>query len=116
MKNLERVFAMPFATVYPLYVNKVVRKGQSVDDLDTVIRWLTGFSDAELRRHIDANSSFADFFADAKLNPNAGLITGVICGVRVENIEDPLMQKIRYLDKIVDEVAAGKSMDKILRK
>ena len=107
---------MPFATVYPLYVNKVVRKGQSVDNLDTAIRWLTGFSDTELRQHIEANSSFAEFFSAARLNPNAGLITGVICGVRVENIEDPLMQKIRYLDKIVDEVAAGKSMEKILRK
>lgn len=115
MNRNERVFAMPFSTVYPLYVNKVIRKGRSVEDLDRVILWLTGFSDAKLRRHIDAHSTFTEFFDDATLNPNAGLITGVICGVRVEEIDDPLMQKVRFLDKLVDEVANGKPMEKILR-
>jgi hypothetical protein len=112
---VSRLFDTPFATVYPLYVTKVERKGRSREDLDRIIRWLTGFDDAALRHHIDAGTTFAAFFADARLNPNASLITGVICGVRVQDIEDPLMQKIRYLDKVVDELAQGKAMDKILR-
>jgi len=106
---------MPFAAVYPLYVAKVEKKGRTRAELDQVIRWLTGFDDAALRRHLDAETPFDAFFADASLNPNAQLITGMICGVRVEEIEDPLMQKIRYLDKLVDELAKGKSMEKVLR-
>ena len=106
---------MSFASVYPHYVAKIERKGRTRDQLDEIIEWLTGFDDAALRRHLDEGTTFEDFFADARLNPNVGLITGVICGVRVEEIEDPLMQKIRYLDKLVDELARGKAMEKILR-
>jgi len=106
---------MPFSAVYPLYVTKVERKGHTKEELDEVIHWLTGFDDAELARHLAAETTFADFFEDARLNPNVGLITGVICGVRVEHIEDPLMQQIRYLDKLVDELARGKKMASILR-
>jgi len=106
---------MPFSAVYPLYVTKVERKGHTKEELDEVIHWLTGFDDAELARHLAAETTFADFFEDARLNPNVGLITGVICGVRVEQIEDPLMQQIRYLDKLVDELARGKKMASILR-
>jgi hypothetical protein len=112
---MHRIFSMPFARVYPLYIAKVERKGRSVAELDRVILWLTGLTDAELRHHLDAQSTFTEFFDAARLNPNAGLITGVICGVRVEEIDDPLMQKIRYLDKIVDELAKGRAMEKILR-
>ena len=106
---------MPFARVYPLYVEKVEKKGRTTAELDQVIEWLTGFGDAELRRHLAEGTSFEDFFADARLNPSASLITGVICGMRVEEIEDPLMQRIRYLDKLVDELARGKAMERILR-
>lgn len=106
---------MPFARIYPLYVTKVERKGRTTAELDEVIRWLTGFDDDALGRHIADGTTLADFFEVAPMNPNAGLITGVICGVRVEDIEDPLMQKIRYLDKVVDELANGKAMEKILR-
>lgn len=106
---------MPFAKVYPLYVQKVERKGRTTDELDEVVEWLTGFDDADLQRHLADGTSFEEFFAEAHLNPNASLITGVICGVRVEQIEDPLMQKVRYLDKLVDELAKGKAMEKILR-
>ena len=112
---MSRVFAMPFGSVYPHYVNKVEKKGRTKAELDEVIEWLTGFDDAQLQKHIEAGTTFEDFFADATLNPNAGLITGVVCGVRVENVEDPLMQKIRYLDKLVDELARGKAMEKVLR-
>ncbi|WP_374975276.1 DUF2200 domain-containing protein [Microbacterium trichothecenolyticum] len=112
---MHRIFSISFASVYPLYVTKVEKKGRTTQELDEVIEWLTGFDDAELKQHIDERTTFEDFFADADLNPNASLITGVICGMRVEDIEDPLMQKIRYLDKLVDELARGKSMDKILR-
>ncbi len=113
--RVHRIFTMPFATVYPLYVAKVERKGRTVRELDEVIEWLTGFDRAELQRHLDEGTTFEDFFADARLNPNATLITGVVCGVRVQEIEDPLMQRIRYMDKLVDELAKGKPMDKILR-
>ena len=106
---------MPVATVYPLYVAKLERKGHTQAELNEVIEWLTGFDGAALARHLEAGTTFADFFADATLNPNASLITGVICGVRVEEIEDPLMQKVRYLDKLVDELAHGKAMEKVLR-
>ncbi|KJL41467.1 MULTISPECIES: DUF2200 domain-containing protein [Microbacterium] len=112
---MHRIFTISFASVYPLYVTKVEKKGRTTAELDEVIEWLTGFDDAELKQHIDEHTTFEDFFADADLNPNASLITGVICGMRVEEIEDPLMQKIRYLDKLVDELARGKSMEKILR-
>ena len=103
----HRIFSTTVASVYPLYLAKVERKGRTQDELDAVIRWLTGFDEAELELHLAAETTFADFFAAARLNPDAGLITGVICGVRVETIEDPLMQQIRYLDKLVDELAKG---------
>lgn len=112
---MHRIFGMPFAAVYPLYVAKLERKGRTAAELDEVIHWLTGFDDAALRRHLDAGSTFAEFFADARLNPDASRITGVICGVRVEEIDDPLIQRIRYLDKLVDELAKGKAMEKVLR-
>ena len=107
---------MTVASVYPLYLAKVQKKGRTKAELDTVVCWLTGYDESELGRHLAAGSTFADFFAGAQLNPNAGHITGVICGVRVEAIEDPLMQQIRYLDKLVDELAKGRPMEKILRK
>jgi hypothetical protein len=112
---VSRIYTISVASVYPHYVHKVERKGRTKAELDEVIEWLTGFDDAELKEHLAAETTFADFFADAHLNPKASAITGVICGVRVENIDDPLMQKIRYLDKLVDELAKGKSMDKVLR-
>jgi hypothetical protein len=112
---MHKIFSMPFATVYPLYVTKVERKGRTRAELDRAIAWLTGFDAAALAGHLEAGTTIEDFFADATLHPNASLITGVICGVRVEQIEDPLMQKIRYLDKLVDELARGKAMEKVLR-
>ncbi len=111
----HRFFSMTVASVYPLYLAKVEKKGRTQDELDAVIRWLTGYDDAELARHLTAGTTFADFFAEARLNPNAGLITGAICGVRVETIEDPLLQQIRYLDKLVDELAKGRALEKVLR-
>ena len=114
--NNERVFAMSFASVYPHYVAKAEKKGRTVEELHEVIRWLTGYTKAGLAKQIEKRTSFRDFFEKApKFNPNSSLITGTICGIRVENIEDPLMQKIRYLDKLVDELAKGKKMEKILR-
>ncbi len=101
--------------MYPLYVSKLERKGRTRDELDEVIGWLTGFDEAALSRHLAEQTTFEDFFADAQLNPSAGLITGVVCGVRVEEVEDPLLQKIRYLDKLVDELARGRAMEKVLR-
>ncbi len=112
---MSRIFTASFASVYPLYVTKVERKGRTKAELDQVIEWLTGFDESALERHLAAGTTFEDFFADASLNAQASSITGVICGVRVEDIEDPLMQKIRYLDKLVDELAKGKSMEKVLR-
>ncbi|MFZ2964677.1 MAG: DUF2200 domain-containing protein [Rhodoglobus sp.] len=112
---MSRIFRTPFAAVYPLYVAKLERKGRTRAELDEVIRWLTGFDESALGRHIAAGTTLEDFFTQARLNPNASLITGVVCGLRVEDIEDPLMQKIRYLDKLVDELAKGKVMEKILR-
>ncbi len=112
---MHRVFAIPFASVYPHYVTKVEKKGRTRAELDEVIGWLTGFDEDALRGHLDAGTTLEALFADARLNPNASLITGVVCGVRVEDIEDPLMRKIRYLDKLVDELARGKAMEKILR-
>jgi hypothetical protein len=112
---VHRIFRTSVASVYPLYITKLEKKGRSKDELDGVIEWLTGFDDGALQRHLDEGATFEEFFADANINPNASLITGVICGMRVEEIEDPLMQKIRYLDKLVDELARGKSMAKVLR-
>lgn len=106
---------MAVADVYPLYVSKVERKGRTTEELDEVIRWLTGLDEAGLKRHLDAKTSFRDFFDGVLLNPGAALITGSVCGVRVQDIADPLMQKIRYLDKLVDELAKGRPMAKILR-
>ncbi|WP_134323404.1 DUF2200 domain-containing protein [Cumulibacter soli] len=112
---MSRIFEMSFASVYPHYVTKVERKGRTVAELHEVIRWLTGFDDAELESHLARETSFSDFFADARLNPNVSLITGSVCGVRVQEVEDPLMRQIRYLDKLVDELAKGKAIEKVLR-
>jgi hypothetical protein len=112
---MSRIFTVSFASVYPHYVTKVERKGRTKAELDEVIEWLTGFDESALNEHLAAGTTFEDFFADASLNPNATLIKGLVCGIRVENIEDPLMQQIRYLDKLVDELAKGKAMPKILR-
>lgn len=111
----NRVYAMTFASVYPLYVQKIERKGRTQKELDEVINWLTGYSESQIKS-IKDDVTFVEFFKKApKLNPNRTLITGVICGVRVEEIKEPLMKEIRYLDKVVDELAKGKAMEKILR-
>jgi len=108
---------MLFSSVYPLYLQKAEKKGRTKEEVDTIILWLTGYTKQSLQKQIDKKSDFETFFAEApKLNPNVSKITGVICGYRVEEIEDPLMQKVRYLDKLIDELAKGKVMDKILRK
>lgn len=113
----SRVYKMIFAGVYPHYIAKAEKKGRTKEEVDEVICWLTGYTRAGLQKQIDQRADFATFFAKApKLNPNVSKITGVICGYRVEDIEDPLMQKVRYLDKLVDELAKGKAMEKILRK
>lgn len=115
--KLEKVFAIQFAKLYPMYVNKAESKGRTREEVDQVIRWLTGYTAKGLEKQIVSNNDLEAFFAKApKFNPNASLITGVVCGVRVEDVEHPLMQKIRYLDKLVDELAKGKAMEKILRK
>lgn len=112
-----RVYKMSFAGVYPLYIQKAERKGRTKAEVDEIIFWLTGYNEKTLQKHIDRKTDFETFFARApQINPNASKITGVICGYRVEEIEDKLMQKIRYLDKLIDELAKGKSMEKILRK
>lgn len=112
----HRVFRMSFADLYPLYVTKVERKGRTREEVDEVISWLTGYDDAGLRTAIEEGTDLETFFDRApRMNPNTALITGVICGIRVEDIEDPLMQRIRYMDKLVDEVARGKRMSSILR-
>jgi hypothetical protein len=112
---VSRIFTTSFASVYPHYVTKVEKKGRTKTELHQVIEWLTGFDEAALSGHLAAGTTFEDFFDAARLDPAVSLITGTICGVRVESIEDPLMQKIRYLDKLVDELARGKAMDKVLR-
>ena len=112
MNRLER---MAFSAVYPLYVQKLERKGRTREELDAVIHWLTGYDAQTLAAHLRADTTLPEFFDGADLNPHASLITGVICGVRVEEIEDPFMQKVRYLDKLVDELARGKAMEKVLR-
>lgn len=115
LARMSRILTTSFASVYPHYVTKVEKKGRTKAELDQVIEWLTGFDESALSGHLAAGTTFEDFFADARLNPHASLITGVVCGVRVEQVDDPLMQKIRYLDKLVDELAKGKPMDRILR-
>ena len=115
--NLERVFAYKFSSIHPLYVQKAEKKGRTQAEVDEVIRWLTGYTAAGLAKQNRREVDLRTFFAEApKLHPNVGLITGVVCGVRVENVEDPLMQKIRYMDKLVDELAKGRAMEKILRR
>lgn len=113
----ERIYAMSFTKVYPLYVSKAEKKGRTKSDVDEIIRWLTGYSQEELEAHLEKQTDFETFFAGApQLNPARALIKGVVCGVRVEEIEEPLMREIRYLDKLIDELAKGKAMEKILRK
>ena len=112
----HRIYSTPFASVYPHYVKKAEAKGRTKEELDEIIRWLTGYTRAGLAKQIEKRTTFRDFYEKApKWNPNAHLITGVVCGIRVENIEDPLMQKLRYLDKLVDELAKGRKMEKIRR-
>ena len=111
----EKIAKMTFASVYPLYLAKVERKGRTKDELHQVIAWLTGFDDQKLETWINRKETFESFFAQAQLNPNAHLITGLICGYRVEEIENPLTRKVRYLDKLIDELAKGRKMEKILR-
>jgi hypothetical protein len=111
-----RVFAIPFSSVYPLYLEKAAKKGRTQEEVDQVIAWLTGYRGAKLKKVIDSKADLETFFAKApRMNPKVGLITGVVCGMRVEEIADPLMQKIRYLDKLIDELARGKKMASILR-
>lgn len=112
----HRIFAMPFARVYPMYVQKAERKNRTKEEVDEIIRWLTGYTQSGLEQQIEQENDFETFFAQApRMHPNTSLIKGVVCGIRVEDIEDPLMQKIRYLDKLIDELARGKAMEKILR-
>ncbi len=111
----HRIYGLPFAQVYPHYVAKLEKRGRTVAQLHQVIEWLTGYDEAALQRHLDEHTTLAEFFAQAHLHENASLITGVICGVRIEDLEDPLMRQIRYLDKLVDEVARGRPMEKVLR-
>jgi hypothetical protein len=116
VRNKHQVFAIKFAKVYPLYVQKAERKNRTKAEVDRIICWLTGYTQAGLRKQIEQESNLEAFFAQAPaMHPNGSLIKGVVCGIRVENIEDPLMQKIRYLDKLIDELAKGKVMEKILR-
>ena len=112
----HRIFTTAFSKVYPLYVQKAERKNRTKDEVDRIIRWLTGYSQAGLEKQIKQQSDFESFFAKAPaIHPNASLIKGVVCGVRVEEVEDPLVQRIRYLDKLIDELPKGKAMEKILR-
>jgi hypothetical protein len=112
---VHRIFTTSVASVYPHYVAKAERKGRTQAEVDQVIEWLTGYDQAALGRHLEAGTTFADFFDAAEVNPQVSLIKGVVCGVRVEDVEDPLMRNIRYLDKLVDELARGKAMEKVLR-
>lgn len=115
-KHDKRIAEMTFSSVYPHYATKIEKKGRSMEELHQVIEWLTGFDEAAIKKQIAQKSTFKEFFEQANLNPNAKLIKGVICGYRVEEIETPLTQNVRYLDKLIDELAKGKKMDKILRK
>jgi hypothetical protein len=112
---MARIFTTSFSSVYPLYVAKLEKKGRTRAELDRVIEWLTGYDESDLAEHLEAGTTFEDFFAGSRMNPNASLITGTVCGVRVQDIDDPLMQNIRYLDKLVDELAKGKAMGKVIR-
>ncbi|MCY7943730.1 DUF2200 domain-containing protein [Bacillus inaquosorum] len=113
----HQIYTMSVARVYPLYVTKVEKKGRTKTEVDEIIRWLTGYSQEELEAQLEKQTDFETFFAEApRLNPTRALIKGVVCGVRVEDIEEPTMQEIRYLDKLIDELAKGKAMEKILRK
>jgi hypothetical protein len=115
-KSNKRIFGMRFANIYPLYVQKAERKNRTKKEVDQIIFWLTGYNQAGLQQQVQQGNDLETFFAQAPaINPNSSLIKGVVCGVRVEEIEDPLMQKIRYLDKLIDELAKGKVMEKILR-
>lgn len=115
--NWRRLYAMPVASVYPAYIAKAEKKGRTRAEVDQIFRWLTGHSQASLEDQLAMKKSFEDFFAEApRLNPSRSLITGIVCGVRVEDIEEPLMREIRYLDKLIDELAKGRPMDKILRR
>ncbi|WP_453994223.1 DUF2200 domain-containing protein [Bacillus nitroreducens] len=112
----HRIYKMSFASVYPHYITKAEKKGRTKEEVDEIVRWLTGYSQDELQFQIEKKTDFETFFAEApKLNPSRDLIKGVICGVRIEEIEDPLMKEIRYMDKLIDELAKGKAMEKILR-
>ncbi len=119
MNNLnvhnDRMAKMTFSSVYPHYITKVEKKGRTIEELNQVIKWLTGFDEKKLQKLIDEKATFTAFFEQASLHPNAHLITGLICGYRIEEIENPLTQKVRYLDKLVDELAKGRKMEKILR-
>jgi hypothetical protein len=116
-KTLDRIYAMSFASVYPHYITKSERKGRTKKEVDEIISWMTGYTTKKLETILKTKTTFEKFFADApKLNPNRVLVTGVICGVRIEEIKDPLMKEIRYLDKLIDELAKGRPMEKILRK
>ena len=112
---MSRIFTTSFASVYPHYVTKVEKKGRTRHELDEVICWLTGFDEPVLKQHLAAGTTFEEFFAHAHLNPHASQITGSVCGVKVQEVEDPLMRRIRYLDKLVDELAKGRPMQKVLR-
>lgn len=115
-KSIKRIFGMKFAEIYPLYIQKAERKNRTKEEVDEIICWLTGYTPAGLQQQINQGNDFETFFTQAPaMNPNSSFIKGVVCGVRVEEIEDPLMQKIRYLDKLIDELAKGKAMEKILR-
>jgi hypothetical protein len=114
--NKERIYALVFASVYPLYIKKAERKGRTKEEVDTIIFWLTGYDKKTLQKQIDKKSNFETFFEEApQMNSNASKITGMICGYRVEEIEDPVIQKMRYMDKLIDELAKGRTMEKILR-
>lgn len=115
-KQADRIEKMTFSSVYPHYVTKVEKKGKSIEELHKVIHWLTGFDDARIHKFIEDKATFGEFFKEAKVHPNAPLIKGLICGYRVEEIEQPLVKKARYLDKLIDELARGKKMESILRK
>lgn len=114
-KNYQKILKMSFASVYPHYITKAEKKGRTTQEVNQIIHWLTGYDEKTLQQNLDNKTNFEDFFTQATINPNASKITGVICGYRVEDIEVPLMQQIRYLDKLIDELAKGKAMEKILR-
>jgi hypothetical protein len=115
-KTLHRIYTMAFARVYPEYVGKAERKGRTKSEVDEIIRWLTGYRQKQLEAHLEKQTDIETFIAQAQLNPARSLIKGVVCGVRVEDVEDPIMQAVRYLDKLIDELAKGRPMEKILRK